>query len=75
MDAKTLRQLQGEQFLRGLTGKELDPRITDVLYDNPFALNEMAEGRLTIKKTPDGKDVVEYAPRVALERQGSFLLQ
>ena len=41
-----MQQLIGEQFLQGFTGKVLDPRVTDVLYDNPFALNEMAEGRL-----------------------------
>jgi hypothetical protein len=59
------QQLQGEQFLRGFHGKFLDPRITNVLYDNPFALEEMAAGRLTIYKTVVGgqiKDLVIYAP-------------
>ena len=65
---KTLRQLQGEAFLKGLTGKALDPRVTDVLYDNPFALAEMAEGRLTIYKTPEGKDIVEYWPAVEIKK-------
>jgi hypothetical protein len=70
IDIKTVRQLQGEQFLQGFTGKVLDPRVTDVLYDNPFALNEMAEGRLIIYKTPEGKDIVEYSPPVALYSRG-----
>ena len=59
----TLRELQGRQFLRGLDGKVLDPRITDVLYDNDFALGEMAEGRLKLYVVVhEGrvKDLVEY---------------
>lgn len=68
IDAKTMQQLIGEQFLKGFTGKVLDPRVTDVLYDNPFALNEMAEGRLTIYKTPEGKDIVDYWPPVELRK-------
>lgn len=59
----TIRQLQGEAFLRDLDGKILDRRITDVLYDNPFALDQMAKGllRLTIV-VHEGKvkDYVEY---------------
>src|SRR5687768_2229795 len=70
LDTKTLRRLQGEAFLKGFTRKVLDPRVTDVLYDNPFALNEMAEGRLIIYKTPEGKDIVEYSPPVALYNRG-----
>jgi hypothetical protein len=68
INARTLRQLQGEAFLQGLTGKVLDPRVTDVLYDNPFALAEMAEGRLTIYKTPEGNDIVEYWPAVEIKK-------
>ena len=59
----TMRELQGRQFLRGLDGKILDPRITDVLYDNDFALSEMAEGRLKLYVVVhEGKvmDLVEY---------------
>jgi hypothetical protein len=55
----------GEQFLLGLDGKVLDPRITDVLYDNPFALDEMAKGNLAIYKIIiEGKvkDYVVYNP-------------
>ena len=62
---QTERQLQGEQFLLGLADKPLDPRITDVLYDNPFALAEMAKGNLTIEKVViEGqvKDIVRYTP-------------
>jgi hypothetical protein len=46
-------QLQGEQFLRGFDSKLLDPRITDVLSDTPFALEETATGRLTIEGGSD----------------------
>jgi hypothetical protein len=59
----TIRELQGRAFLRGLDGRALDPAITDVLYDNPFALSEMAARRLTIYKViVNGrvKDWVEY---------------
>lgn len=49
----TERQLQGEQFLRGLDGKLIDPRITEILYDNPFALEETTAGRLTIEGGSD----------------------
>ena len=59
----TIRERQGRQFLRGLDGKVLDPRITDVLYDNDFALGEMAEGRLKLYVVVHaGKvmDLVEY---------------
>jgi hypothetical protein len=59
----TIQELQGRQFLRGLDGKILDPRITDVLYDNDFALAEMAEGRLKLSVViHEGKvkDLVEY---------------
>ena len=65
------QQLQGEQFLRGFHGKLLDPRMTDILYDNAFALEEMAAGRLTIYKTVvQGrlKDLVVYAPSVTMPR-------
>jgi hypothetical protein len=68
---KSERQLRGEQFLRSLNGKLLDPRITEVLYDNPFALEEMAAGRLTIYKVVvDGqvKDRVEYYPPVEIRK-------
>ena len=67
----TERQLQGEQFLVGLANKPLDPRVTDVLYDNPFALDEMAAGRLTIYKVVvDGqiKDRIEYYPPVEIRQ-------
>jgi hypothetical protein len=73
IDTKTLRQLQGEAFLKGFTGKVLDPRVTDILYDNPFALNEMVEGRLIIYKTPEGKDIVDYSPPVAVQRKDPLL--
>jgi hypothetical protein len=66
---QTERQLQGEQFLLGLDGKVLDPRITDVLYDNPFALDEMVKGNLEIYKIIiDGKvkDYVSYNPLKAV---------
>jgi hypothetical protein len=62
-DEPTIRELQGQAFLWGLNGRALDPRITEILFDNPFALTEMAAGRLTISKVVvDGrvKDLVEY---------------
>ncbi len=73
--SQTERQLQGEKFLLGLSNQPLDPRITDVLYDNPFALDEMAKGNLTIYKIiMEGKvkDIVRYTPlKAVLEAQPS----
>jgi hypothetical protein len=49
--------------LRSLNGKLLDSWIAEILFDNPFAINEMAAGRLTIyKEVVSGqvKDRVEY---------------
>jgi hypothetical protein len=69
----TMRELQGRAFLRGLDGHALDPAITDVLYDNPFALAEMAAGRLTIYKVVVNgrvKDVVEYNEVADVLREG-----
>jgi hypothetical protein len=57
--------------LRGLDGKLLDPRITEVLYANPFALEEMAAGRLIIYKVPvcgRMKDLVAYYPSLEVRR-------
>ena len=68
---RTELQLQGEQFLRSLDGKLLDPQITEVLYDNSFALEEMAAGRLTIYKVVVNgqvKDRVEYYPPVEIRK-------
>ena len=59
----TIQHLQGEAFLRGLDGKLLDRRMTDVLYDNPFALDQMAKGLLRLTMVVhEGKvkDLVEY---------------
>ncbi len=73
--SKKERQLQGEQFLLGLSHQPLDARITDVLYANPFALDEMAKGNLTIYKIiMEGKvkDIVRYTPfKAVLETQPS----
>lgn len=60
----TIRQLQGEQFLRGIHGKAIDQRLTEALYDSPFALDQLGKGLLTIRPViRDGqvKDLIEYA--------------
>ena len=59
----TIRELQGRQGLRGLDGKVLDPRISDVLDGNDFALSERAAGSLKLSvvvQEGNGKDWVAY---------------
>ena len=57
--------------MRSLNGKLLDPWITEILYDNPFAPEEMAAGRLTVYKVVVNgqvKDRVEYYPPVEIRQ-------
>jgi hypothetical protein len=59
----TIRDLQGRQVLRDLDKKGRDPRISDVLDDNDFALSERAEGSLKlylVVHKGNGKDLVAY---------------